>query len=137
MAEDCPIIIQPLTSIVDKQKDYKLIEMGLKDLAYPINNKTKAWYFVINFSSDKPELLAEFRRLALINKSVIRHLIINLEKEYGYRATQNEKKIARSKVKLEHYQKKQKQILSERANREANEVDKKEINKIVEESIYE
>jgi small subunit ribosomal protein S6 len=65
-----------------------------------------------------PSIIAEFRRLALINKSVLRHLIINLEKDYGYRAINNPKKVKVSEVKFKKFQERQERFKQERLAKE-------------------
>jgi small subunit ribosomal protein S6 len=58
---------------------------------------------------------------------VLRHLIINLEKDYGYRATQNEKKIKRSKTKLEKYNERSVRLKAEKEAREKAQVELSEM----------
>jgi ribosomal protein S6 len=50
-------------------------------------------------------MLFEFKRLALLNTSVLRHLIINLENDYGYNASINSKKIKESAISKKRYEK--------------------------------
>jgi small subunit ribosomal protein S6 len=85
----------------------EVTKLGFNPLAYQINKNTKGHYFQLNFNSEDIAGINEFRRLTTINKNVLRHLIINLEKDYGYRATINPKKIARSKKTAEIYAQKQ------------------------------
>ncbi|WP_052663055.1 30S ribosomal protein S6 [Mycoplasmoides pirum] len=66
--------------------------LGTWELAYPINNETLAHYYQINFDGEGNSFV-DWKRLVLINKSVLRHLIINLSKDYGARASENEKKL--------------------------------------------
>lgn len=56
--------------------------LGIKNLAYQIKKESTAHYFLLNFNGDAKSTF-DFNRLTLINKSVLRHLIINLEKDYG------------------------------------------------------
>lgn len=98
-------------------KDTKVTENnyeGLQTLAYEINKIKYAYRYVYNFETTDVSTINEFRRLATINKNVLRHLIINLEKDYGYKATVNPKKIARNTKKAEVYIKHK----EERARRE-------------------
>lgn len=88
----------------------QLTKHGLKELAYPINKNSRGYYFQLNFESDNTNGINEFRRLTLINKNVLRHLIINLEKDYGYKATVNEKKIKSNEKRAEIYAKVQEEI---------------------------
>lgn len=103
--------LNDLKGLLKKVKDLEVEKMGLKDLAYPINKKTRAYYFVLTFSTDNLEkkessqVIAEFRRVTLLTKNVLRHLIINLEKDYGYKATTNPKKVAKSKFRAKRYEK--------------------------------
>ena len=53
-------------------------EWGLRELAYEINDLTKGYYVVVNFTSDETAL-NEFDRLARINNDVMRHMIVRLE----------------------------------------------------------
>ncbi|MBD5446091.1 MAG: 30S ribosomal protein S6 [Malacoplasma sp.] len=94
-----------LKGLLKKVKDLEVEKMGLRDLAYPINKKNRGFYFVLTFSTDEPEIIAEFRRVTLLTKDVLRHLIINLEKDYGYKATINPKKVAKSKFRAKRYEK--------------------------------
>ena len=58
----------------------KVDDWGLKELAYSIDNMTKGYYVV--FYADAPkEALAEFDRRAGIHNQVVRHMIVNLDKE--------------------------------------------------------
>ncbi len=84
-------------------KNIDLTNHGLKELAYPIQKIDRGYYFQLNFESTNTNGINEFRRLTRINKNVLRHLIINLEKDYGYRATINEKKIKSNKKRAEIY----------------------------------
>lgn len=106
-----------------KVADVKLTKHGAKEMAYEIKKQKRAYYYQMNFESDNPEGLNEFRRLARINKAVLRQLVINLEKDYGYKATVNPKKIERDKKRAEIFAKKQeeaKQYNEERAAYHAN-----------------
>ena len=49
--------------------------MGLRDLAYPIKKETKGYYVVLKVTMGN-EAISEFNRLARINNSVLRHLIV-------------------------------------------------------------
>lgn len=102
-----------LKKILKSAKDYKVDAWGLKDLAYPIKKQLRGYYYVINFSNDVPAEILEYKRVALINKGVLRHLIINLEKDYGYKATINPKKVKRSAFRAERYTRIKESILAE------------------------
>ena len=54
-----------------KSTDAKL---GLRELAYPINDETKGFYVVLKVSAND-QALNEFNRLVKINANVLRHLV--------------------------------------------------------------
>lgn len=58
----------------------KIDEWGLRDFAYEINHMNKGYYVVVTFTSE-PEAVSEFKRVALINRDVIRHMIVSLDEE--------------------------------------------------------
>lgn len=89
--------------LLSKTENLQESTMGLRDLAYPIKKINKGFYYVLTFSTDKPEIIAEFRRVINLNKFIIRFLIINLEKDYAYKSTINPKKVKRSQFRLERY----------------------------------
>lgn len=97
-----------------------------KKLAYEINKEDFGYYFQYNFETDEVPFINEFRRLAGLNKKVLRHLIINLEKDYGYRATINEKKVAKSEFKSKVYEVKKVEFEKNRELRAAEYAQKKE-----------
>lgn len=74
--------VTSLKKIITEQKgtieDFK--ELGQKQLAYPIKNEVNGYYFVLTVNA-KAATIAEFDRKALIDENLIRHLIINLDKE--------------------------------------------------------
>ncbi|WP_052663505.1 30S ribosomal protein S6 [[Mycoplasma] testudinis] len=76
--------------------------LGIKGLSYDIKKESTAHYFQLNFDGG-PKSTFDFNRLALINKSILRHLIINLEKDYGWRAINNEKKVKLAKHRLSKF----------------------------------
>lgn len=78
---------------------------GIKEMAYQIKKLDRGYYYQINFEAENADGINEFRRLARINKNVLRQLIINLEKDYGYRATVNAKKVARNEKRAQIYAK--------------------------------
>lgn len=78
---------QTLTNVEGLQTEY----LGLKELAYPIKKQLSAHYYRWKFSGDN-QSTKDFKRTANINKQVLRELIINLEREYGYLASINPKK---------------------------------------------
>ena len=98
--------LKDLVKIVNKNKDFKETELGLKDLAYKIEGFDKGWYMQLNFSTKIPSEIAEFNRLAKLNKDVIRFLVINLDKDYGARALANPKKVKKAQRQAIIYKKK-------------------------------
>ena len=59
---------------------YEVNEWGKRRLAYPINDKPEGYYVVVTFKAD-PEFPAEFERLANIDESILRSMVIRLESE--------------------------------------------------------
>ena len=102
-------VCNELASIIST-KDLKLNKLGLKDLAYEIKKNKKGYYYQLNFTSNDSNSIKEFNRLSRINKQVLRNLVINLEKDYGYKATINPKKIARNQKKAVIYSKVQEEL---------------------------
>ena len=58
----------------------KIDDMGVKEFAYEINDMNKGYYYVINVTANN-EGIAEFDRLARINNSVVRFMILKTESE--------------------------------------------------------
>ncbi|HHX07511.1 MAG TPA: 30S ribosomal protein S6 [Erysipelothrix sp.] len=58
----------------------KVDEWGLREFAYEINFQKQGYYVVTTFTSG-PEAVSEFRRLARINKRLVRHMIVRLDRE--------------------------------------------------------
>lgn len=56
----------------------KVDEWGLRDFAYEINHMKKGYYLVVTFTSDS-KAIDEFKRLALINRDIVRHMIVSLD----------------------------------------------------------
>ena len=70
-------LIEKVNSTITK-KGGKLVEvneMGLRDLAYPINDEIKGYYVVLNVEAEV-ETINEFDRLTKLNNNVLRHLIL-------------------------------------------------------------
>lgn len=53
-------------------------EWGLRDLAYPIEKKTKAYYFLLYFRA-KAGFTAEYERNLELREDVLRYLTLRLE----------------------------------------------------------
>ena len=62
------------------------------------------YYYIYNFNTDDAKIISEFRRLGNINPSLLRFMIINLDKDYGARALHNEKKVKKSNLRLQRYE---------------------------------
>ena len=52
-------------------------EWGLRELAYEIEKETKGYYVLLNVEATS-QALDEFTRVANINESVIRHIVVAL-----------------------------------------------------------
>ncbi len=117
-------ILDEIKKIINKIKTIEVTEMGHKDLAYEIDKEKSGYYYVLNFETEEAQLITEFRRLILLNKNVIRHLIINLEKDYGYKATINPKKVAKSNYRAKVYKEVQAKI---KKDQEAYETKQKDV----------
>lgn len=55
-------------------------ELGSKEFAYEIKGFKSGFYYLYNIDSNSDKAVKEFDRIASIDESVIRHLVINLEK---------------------------------------------------------
>lgn len=107
-----------LTSVL-KASNLEVKKLGLKPLAYEIKKNKHGYYFQINFESNDADSIKEFGRVARINKNVLRHLIINLEKDYGFKATNNSKKVARNQKRAEIHVKVQEELKRRAEERQA------------------
>lgn len=58
----------------------KVNEWGVRELAYRIEDMTKGYYMVVEFSADI-DAVSELDRICRINQNVVRHLIVNLEEK--------------------------------------------------------
>lgn len=56
-------------------------EWGLREFAYEINFMKQGYYVVTTFNAPDSTGIDEFDRIALINKDIVRHLIIKLDEE--------------------------------------------------------
>ena len=65
--------------IEENAENVELEEWGMRKLAYPINYKDSGYYCVCKFTSET-EFPAELERNFNINESIIRYLVIKLEK---------------------------------------------------------
>lgn len=88
--------------LLEKATEFKSEYLGLKELAYPIKKQLSAHYYRWSFHGES-NCTKEFKRAANINKQIIRELIINREKDYGYLGSVNPKKQQLSLQKLTKY----------------------------------
>ena len=68
---------------------YEVNEWGKRRLEYPINDKPEGYYVVVTFKAN-PEFPAEFERLANIDESILRSMVIRLENEPTVKAAVEE-----------------------------------------------
>ena len=55
-------------------------ELGQKEFAYEIKGFKSGFYYLYNIDSSSQTAIKEFGRIASIDESVVRHLILNIEK---------------------------------------------------------
>ena len=55
-------------------------ELGQKEFAYEIKGLKSGFYYLYNIDSTDQKAIKEFDRVSLIDESVVRHLILNVEK---------------------------------------------------------
>ena len=55
-------------------------ELGQKEFAYEIKGFKSGFYYLYNIDSNNDDAVKEFDRIASIDESVVRHLILNIEK---------------------------------------------------------
>lgn len=55
-------------------------ELGQKEFAYEIKGFKSGFYYLYNIDSTKDTTVKEFDRVASIDETVVRHLILNIEK---------------------------------------------------------
>ena len=55
-------------------------ELGQKEFAYEIKGFKSGFYYLYNIESNNDAAVKEFDRIALIDETVVRHLILNVEK---------------------------------------------------------
>lgn len=100
-------------------------------LAYAINKKTIGHRYLLNFTTTDQKSIAEFNRLVTINKHVLRHLLVNVTKNYAFKTLANPKKVKsaefRQKKYQEYLQNKQREALAKelRETQKANVVEAK------------
>ena len=55
-------------------------ELGQKEFAYEIKGFKSGFYYLYNVETSTQETVKEFGRIASLDESVVRHLILNIEK---------------------------------------------------------
>ena len=109
---------EALVAPLAKCNSFKVKSLGLKTLAYKIEGCEKGYYFQMNFECDQPALVHEFDRQARLSKQCIRHLVVNLDKDYGANAIKNPKKVQRSEKQAKLYKEWNAKIQSEKEQAE-------------------
>lgn len=69
--EDFKAILVADGGVIDNVSE----EMGMRDLAYEINDYKKGYYVVLDVHTNPAEV-AEFERLSRINSNILRHLTL-------------------------------------------------------------
>jgi ribosomal protein S6 len=129
-------VVDPLQNLIKDQKDFKIDKElnGLRPLAYKIKGQNNAFYFVYTFECDNKAIINEFTRLCNINADVLRKLIINVEKSYGYSSSVNTKKQKKSFILNKRFQRIQAENKEKYANKFVNE-NTDDMNEIVENAL--
>lgn len=115
--KDANLVNLDLQKQLKKTKNFSEKKMGLLKTAYPIKKINTAYYYGYNFETDDYSLLRNFSHSILLNKNVLRHLITNIGKNYGYLASINPKKIEKAKIKQKKFLEKQKKLEAMIANK--------------------
>ena len=55
-------------------------ELGQKEFAYEIKKFKSGFYFLYNIEANDDEAIKEFDRVAKLDETVVRHLVLNLDK---------------------------------------------------------
>lgn len=55
-------------------------ELGQKEFAYEIKKFKSGFYFLYNIEANTDEAIKEFDRVARLDETVVRHLVLNLDK---------------------------------------------------------
>jgi len=79
-------------------------------LAYEIKKEKKGIYVMLSFEANETANINEFVRISYLNPVIMRHMIINLDNEYGARAAKNPKKVKSSKLTAARYAKNRDEI---------------------------
>ncbi|GCE63216.1 30S ribosomal protein S6 [Candidatus Mycoplasma haematohominis] len=101
--EDARQEIASLLALVNEQQEYKERMIPNDKLAYVIRGRKTCHRLILNFKLEDTSILAEFNRLALLNKRLLRYLVINETKDRSFRARNNPKKIKDYQIRQEKY----------------------------------
>jgi ribosomal protein S6 len=83
-------------------------------LAYEIKHQAKGVYVMYSFETEDTQNVQEFRKNLLINRNVLRYVVVNLDNEYGASATKNPKKIKTSGIIAAKYAKRRDEFIKSR-----------------------
>lgn len=81
MEEDArQALIESLHNIITSEGGTidKIDEWGMREFAYRIDDMTKGYYMVVEFTAET-DTEAELDRICRINQNVVRHMIVNLD----------------------------------------------------------
>ena len=71
--------VDKFTSLIaDNAEIVEIAKWGKRRLAYPINDMPEGYYVVVTFKS-APDFPAEFERLAKIDETILRSMVIRLD----------------------------------------------------------
>ena len=71
--------VNKFTSLIEENAEVvDVAKWGKRRLAYPINDMPEGYYVVVTFKS-APDFPAEFERLAKIDETILRSMVIRLE----------------------------------------------------------
>ena len=88
--------VNKFTSLIEANAEVvDVAKWGKRRLAYPINDMSEGYYVIATFKS-APEFPAEFERLANIDESILRSMVIRLDYDAAERKA---KKAAEAAVK--------------------------------------
>lgn len=72
--------VERLSNIIETTGSIKEVEeWGDKKFAYPIEDHNHGFYYLFKFESES-DSIKEFDRIAKIQESILRHMVINLDK---------------------------------------------------------
>ena len=71
--------VNKFTSLIEANAEViDVAKWGKRRLAYPINDMPEGYYVIVTFKAE-PEFPAEFERLANIDESILRSMVIRLD----------------------------------------------------------